>query len=413
MNKIFENSVDASLFEIFFKPADTTFKLNLQVAKVRTAENQSALERFNNLLSDSENEELLFIDFNSRGATSRFLDKFYLIEISESRGIVLHEKVDFEVLEEAGIRKLCIVPRDLNDRGVVCTLGSKLAVINNRKFSEIAPISTFEVDDENLSAQIVQSITRLSAFKLSQNKLCTINEQSRLLAILEICSKWNLVSSIRNLPGHIYGTMELVNQIKNKYMNNSKADQKYFCSRYRIFSDNQAYQEFCLNNDVLTRLVKFSKAADEELSKFYGYQILPEELFASLLSIATNTISDCESLRQLQEQCEYLSHQTYTPKYSNPEMQLMIRSLINMTHVFHDLTLLSVFSTLADVENIFVLPYKIDKQKYEFEEKLKDVLAQTLYHYQLTLNYGAEVDNATLLIIGKLWNCIICITYIM
>lgn len=74
-----------------------------------------------------------------------------------------------------------------------------------------------------------------------------------------------------------------------------------------------------------------------------------------------------------------------------------------MTHVFHDLTLLSVFSTLCDVENIFVLPYKIDKQKYEFEEKLKDALAQTLYHYQLTLNYGAELDNATVQIIGNLY----------
>lgn len=325
MNQIFENSVDASLFEIFFKPQDTSFKLNLQIAKVRTSKDQSALERFNNLLSDSENEELLFIDFISRGNTSKFLDKFYLFEISESRGIILHEKVNFEVLEEAAVRQLCIVPRDLNDKGVVCTLGSKLAVINNRKFYEIAPVSTFSVNDENLSAQIVQSITRLSAFKLSQNKLCTINEESRLLAVLEICRKWNLVSSIRNLPGHIYGSMELVNQIKNKYMNNSKDNLKYFCDRYRIFSDNQAYQDFCLSSDTLTSLAKFSKDADEELSRFYGYQVLPEELFSNLRSIASKTISTCEPLRQLQEQCEYLALQNYTQKYSNPEVQLMIR----------------------------------------------------------------------------------------
>ena len=185
MDKLFENSVDAELFDLFLvKDNSGEDKLNLNISKAKTDKNQSALARFEKIYSEKENEDHLLIDFSGKEEKPKFLDKFYLIEISESRGIIMHEKLDFEVLEEAGIRKLCIVPKDLNDRGVVCTLGSKLAVVNNKEFQEITVDSP--LNDEYVSSSIVQSIARLSSFRLTQNKLCPIPEKSRLLAVLEI-----------------------------------------------------------------------------------------------------------------------------------------------------------------------------------------------------------------------------------
>jgi len=94
------------------------------------------------------------------------------------------------------------VPKDLNEKGVVCIMGSKLAVINNKQFQNI-PNPHEKSNDEYFSKYIVHKIGKLSSFKLNQNKLCTIKEQSRLLAIIEICCKWHFESSIRDLPGQI------------------------------------------------------------------------------------------------------------------------------------------------------------------------------------------------------------------
>jgi len=107
MNKIFENSADAELFDLFLKQEDSGDKLNLNITKSKIPLQNSALGKFQQIFNDRENENLLFIDFNSNSEKkSKFLDKFYLIEIEESRGIILHEKLNFEILEEAGIRKI-------------------------------------------------------------------------------------------------------------------------------------------------------------------------------------------------------------------------------------------------------------------------------------------------------------------
>jgi predicted nuclease of predicted toxin-antitoxin system len=243
MNRIFENTSDASLFDLFLREVNMGDKINLNIMKSKLVHHKSALKYFEHVFTVKEHENMLFIDFKADGNDPKFLDKFYMIEIQESRGIVLHDKVNFEILEEAGQRRLCIVPKDLNDRGVVCTIGSKFSVINNRQFEKI-PTHDSTTNDEYVSYEIAKGISKFNAFKINQNKLCQIKEPCKLLAILEISSKWNYVSSIRNLPSHIYGSMEHVNQIKNKYFHNSKEENIYFCDKYKTFAGNEHYNKF-------------------------------------------------------------------------------------------------------------------------------------------------------------------------
>lgn len=145
--------------------------MTLNIHKVKETEERSALTQFNNLCNETENENYLYIDFNESAQNHTFLDKFYLIEIQESRGIILHDKLDYELLEEAVLRKLCIVPKDLNDRRVVCTMGSKLAVINNNQFEQITQSISNRNDEEYVSKHIIKQIVQMNQFKLSQNKL--------------------------------------------------------------------------------------------------------------------------------------------------------------------------------------------------------------------------------------------------
>ena len=213
--------MDSHLFELFIKTNSSDSKLNLAVSKSRRKEDITAHKKFANLLDNFEREEILFIDLEASTEPSKFLDKFFLISILESRGIVVHDKVDFEMLEEPGDRKIWIIPKDLNNHKIICTYQSKLGVINNKSFDEIVSNISGKFDDESISKNIISEIIKQSSFKLSQNKLWIFKESSRLLAILEIWSKWNYVSSIKNLPGHIFGTMDLVNQINLKH-NNAK-----------------------------------------------------------------------------------------------------------------------------------------------------------------------------------------------
>lgn len=238
MNRIFENTTDASLFDLFLREVNLGDKLNLNILKAKLQHHNggltneavgcsSILNYFENIYTVKEHENMVFIDFKAGGANTKFLDKFYMIEIEESRGIILHDKVNYEILEEAAQRRLCIIPKDLNDKGIVCTLGSKLSVINNRQFEKI-PSYTNTINDEYVSYGIAKEIFKYTSFKTNQHKLCQIKEPCKLLAILEICTKWNYVASIRNLPSHIYGSLEFVNQIKNEFLNNSKEDNMYF-----------------------------------------------------------------------------------------------------------------------------------------------------------------------------------------
>jgi hypothetical protein len=41
--------------------------------------------------------------------------------------------------------------------------------------------------------------------------------------------------------------------------------------------------------------------------------------------------------------------------------------------------ILEGISTLADLEKLFTLPYEIEWLKYQFEEEVKEILAQALF----------------------------------
>ncbi|CAI2366578.1 unnamed protein product [Moneuplotes crassus] len=384
LNQIFENSADAELFDLFLKQNDTSEKLSLNVVKANSASSETALSKFKKISSKKETESLLFIDLNPTPVPDvKFLDKFYLIEIQESRGIILHEKVDFEILEEAGIRRLCIIPKDLNDR-CVCIMGSKLAVINNTQFEDLEYPFRSYVDDEFISTEIMKSFGKFSSFKFNQNKLCTISEPSKLSAILEICCKWNFVSSIRNLPGHIYGTLELVNQAKKKYMNNNK-NKAYFTDMSEVFENNKYYKSFMEKSPLMNGLDTFSQKCDEHLRSFYEYDTNFGALFEKVHETASDVLKEVEECQHLIEHCKFLKETGFTQTYTSIEGQLHLKGLLNLVEIYHDMSLLNSFSTLSDVESIFVLPYKIDRQKYDFGDKVNEILSQSIYYYQLTL----------------------------
>ena len=392
--------MESHLFELFIKTNSSDCKLNLDIIKARRQTDTSAHKKFSNLLDNFEREEILFIDLDATAQPSRFLDKFYLISILESRGVIVHDKLDFEMLEDPGDRKICIIPKDLNNHKIICTYQSKLGVINNKSFDEILSKNMRKFDDESVSMNIISEIIKQSSFKLSQNKLWSFKESSRLLAILEIWNKWNYVSSIKNLPGHIFGTMDLINQIKVKHSSN-KREREYFCDKSKYFSVNKIYQKFCKINDSLNKLIDFWNQADAELEEYYQYKINQSNLFDRLFEIFESTLSNSQDFSELQSYVSYLYSWVAPTKYSDFEVQMRITSLIKLTNAYHDIILLNAYSTLSDVESIFVLPYKIDRQKYEFEERLNDVLAQSLYNYQLTLDCGLTTDENTHKIIGK------------
>ena len=149
-------------------------------------------------------------------------------------------------------------------------------------------------------------------------------------------------------------------------------------------------------------LKSFSSKADLLLESFYHYDIPCNKFFTDIHKLAMEELSNIEELQNLIDYCSFLTEQTFPDMYSLAEAQLHLRSLINLVNIYHDLFLLNSFSTLSDVENIFVLPYKIDRQKYEFEDKLKDILAESIYQYQLTLTSSKEVSGSVQEIIKNL-----------
>lgn len=136
-------------------------------------------------------------------------------------------------------------------------------------------------------------------------------------------------------------------------------------------------------------------------SQYYIYDLPAAEIFIEINKIASESLESSTSTQQLLEHCSYLASLPVGVEYSNSMTQLHLTALIHLINSYHDLFLLNSFSTLSDVESIFVLPYKIDRQKYDFEEKVKDALAQSLYQYQLTLSTQFLQDPATIQLISK------------
>jgi hypothetical protein len=128
---------------------------------------------------------------------------------------------------------------------------------------------------------------------------------------------------------------------------------------------------------------------------------VPSGLFQGLLTLSL-TLSDIPHLAPLCSLIHFTSTSNVGQTYTHPVVQIFLKSIIYQSKVTHDLLLLKEFSTLTDVENIFVLPYKIDKQKYEFSDGLKDILAQSLYNYQLTLTTKGVIDESVQTIIEEL-----------
>ena len=196
--------------------------------------------------------------------------------------------------------------------------------------------------------------------------------------------------------------MELISQIKKMYMHNSKESHSYFSDRYSLFSENKIYHHFIEENQILKSLKKFSENADKHLKAFYSYNSDFKELFSDIYTAANEEFSDISELENLIEYSEFTANFEFTCKYTCVEAQLHLRSLINLANIYHDLFLLNSFSTLSDVESIFVLPYRIDRQKYDFEDRLKEILAQSIYYYQLTLTSTKEIPDSTQKIIEGL-----------
>lgn len=272
----------------------------------------------------------------------------------------------------------------------VATHGSKFAVVNARRLTGLQ-----QSVQNKFAWNVIQQVIRASGFELSKNSTVKVDEESRFLAVLKICCKWNYVSSIKNLPDHIVGTVECTSQIKDNYFNNSKEANRYFSDRLNTFSDNKDYIKASKEDEVLIQLHTFSKHADEELEKYYRYHTTPSDLFNSLLTLSkTHLTHPFSTLHTL------LTTTTCpTPEYSNPSTSLTLTTIINCMNSTHATYLLHNFSTLSDIETLFTLPYKIDFQKHEFNEKLKDILALALFNFQLTYMRGQDEQHASL--IGK------------
>ena len=178
-------------------------------------------------------------------------------------------------------------------------------------------------------------------------------------------------------------------------------EREYFWDKHKLFSNNKIYKVFVETSTSLSKLIEFWNHADKDLDKYYTYEISQTELFNCFYKNWESCIANNQDFIDLNGYISYLQQWSISSKYSDFEVQMRISSLIKLANSHHDLILLNSYSTLADVESIFVLPYKIDRQKYEFEERLNDVLARTLYNYQLTLNWSHSVDDETMKIIGK------------
>ena len=123
------------------------------------------------------------------------------------------------------------------------------------------------------------------------------------------------MSSIRNLPGHIYGTLELVNQAKKKYMINSK-EQLLFTDKMKVFEKNKHYKSFVEKSPLMSALQTFSERCDEHLQNFYDYNTNFGTLFEKIYEIATDVLSKVEECQNLIEHCKYLKDSEFTQTYT-------------------------------------------------------------------------------------------------
>ena len=126
-----------------------------------------------------------------------------------------------------------------------------------------------------------------------------LNSPCRLLSICKIVSNWKYVSCIKNLPGHIYGTMEWINQIKQNYQNNDKTKLKRFSDKFNELSQSQVYMEFLKTDKDMKALKEFWNQADDVLESYYTYNITITDLFANIKTISEQVLSESEFLKSL------------------------------------------------------------------------------------------------------------------
>jgi hypothetical protein len=210
------------------------------------------------------------------------------------------------------------------------------------------------------------------------------------------------VSCIKNLPGHIYGTMECINQIKQNYLNNDKSGLLRFSTKFEQLSKSAVYSDFLQTDERMKALVDFSAQADEALESFYAYENSPSDLFAAFKTISDLIFPALDDISEIPAYVTHIASLTLSSKYSDPEISILITSLVNMVHAKHDLILLHIYSTLDDVERIFMLPYEIDRQKYTFKNQVKSTLAIALFNYQLTLEDNISENSEIREIISEL-----------
>ena len=168
-SKIFENTMEHHLYSLFIdeNEEDCTSKLSLDVKKSKKHENKvTAINEFKKIINFEENENSLYVNLEQTDTHSKFLDKFYLIEIHEQDGIISHNKVDYELLEDSMIKKVLIIPRDINNYKVICTYESKFLPINCKALADIKYSENGSFDDEHLSESIIKSISRFNSYKI-------------------------------------------------------------------------------------------------------------------------------------------------------------------------------------------------------------------------------------------------------
>ena len=120
-NKIFENTMEHHLYSLFIdedKENDTP-KLSLDVKKTTKKPENIAVNEFKKIIDFDDNENSLYVNLDQTDMHSKFLDKFYLIELHEREGIISHTKVDYDLLADNLVKKVLVIPRDLNNFKVI------------------------------------------------------------------------------------------------------------------------------------------------------------------------------------------------------------------------------------------------------------------------------------------------------